>query len=677
MNQQKSKQTVLSIPEGKICDYIDSKFRDDTPEEYVRQNIEKRLVNEHKYLKSQIFVEYTLKLGSKKPRADLVIFPINCTDFIQEKVKIIIECKKESVSPTNKNEGLDQLKSYMSICPNCEWGLWTNGKVKEVFRKVINENKEIEFKGYNDIPSADGSVENIDRPKRNTLKNAVEDNLLFVFKACHNHIYANDGWPKEAAFFEFLKLIFCKIEDEKNIPNELEFYATSSEKSNPDGQLTVQKRISKIFANVVKKHPQIFDSNDKIKLTPRSLSYVVSELQKYSLLRTHIDIKGKAYEEIVGANLRGDRGEFFTPLNVMKMTVDMMEPKNNEKVLDPSCGTGGFIVAAMNKVISELESDLEKSIGKPKEEWNYDEVKMCQDRISEVASNNFFGFDINPELVKATKMNMVMNNDGSGNILRTDSLLPPHEWDEDLKTNLANVLQIKKSDIRNEKTIGFFDVIVTNPPFGSKIPIRDPHILAQYQLGHIWTKDRDIGHWSITDRLQSSVPPEQLFIERCWQFLRPGGRMGIVLPDAILGAPGIEYIRQWMIEKTYIIASIDLHEDAFQPKNGTQTSVIILQKKTQEEMDIEEKSGQRRDYNIFMAPIEKVGHDKRGYTLFKRDKFGNEILVIEREVEPLGFNSQKDSFAAETESKIKVIDDQTLSVAPIFKKWRQEEGIGW
>lgn len=122
----------------------------------------------------------------------------------------------------------------------------------------------------------------------------------------------NDGLQKQPAFFELLKVIFCKIEDERNIPNPLEFYTTSEERSNPDGQLTVKKRISKIFERVKKKHGKIFDSNDEIKLAPRSLAYIVSELQKYSLLNTNIDIKGKAYEEIVGANLRGDRGEFFT-----------------------------------------------------------------------------------------------------------------------------------------------------------------------------------------------------------------------------------------------------------------------------------------------------------------------------------------------------------------------------
>lgn len=249
-----AERRVIVIPEGKICDYIDGKFRNDTPEEYVRQTIEKRLINEHRYTTSQVRIEYTLQLGSSKKRADIAIFDKNCTDFSQQNIRIIIECKKETIEPTNAADGVGQLKSYMSACPNCEWGMWTNGKQKEVYRKVVNEVGIITFEDFNDIPSADGNLDDIDRPKRNTLKNASDDNLLFVFKTCHNHIYVNDGLQKQPAFFELLKVIFCKIEDEKNIPSPLEFFSTSKERNNPDGQLTVKKRISQIFSRVKKKH---------------------------------------------------------------------------------------------------------------------------------------------------------------------------------------------------------------------------------------------------------------------------------------------------------------------------------------------------------------------------------------------------------------------------------------
>ena len=668
---------VIVIPDGKICDYIDSKFRNDTPEEYVRQTIEKRLVNEHKYLTSQIKIEFTLQVGSRKPRADIVIWDKDAPEQTQGTIKIIIECKKETVDARNAKDGIAQLQSYMSVCPNCEWGMWTNSTQKFVFRKYTDETGNICFMEYNDIPSADGNLDEVNRPSRKNLRNASDDNLLFVFKTCHNHIYVNDGMQKQPAFFELLKVIFCKIEDERNIPKPLEFFTTSEERSNPDGQLTVQKRISQIFQRVKKRHGKIFDANDEIKLTPRSLAYIVSELQRYSLLSTNIDIKGKAYEEIVGANLRGDRGEFFTPRNVMKMVVEMINPHIDEKVLDSSCGTGGFLVQAMTHVIAQLEAEFSASMGIPKKDWDGDTVKVFQDRISEMASTSFFGFDINPDLVKATKMNMVMNNDGSGNILQTNSLLPPHEWTDEFKTRLAEALHIKKSEIRNYESIAFFDVIVTNPPFGSKIPIKDKNILEQFEHAHIWENEKKTGTWKMTERLQSSVPPEILFIERCTQFLVSGGRMGIVLPDSILGSPGLGYIREWLIQNHRIIASIDLHVDTFQPRNGTQTSVLFLQKKTVEQKAREATTGQMADYNIFMAMVERVGHDKRGNPLFKRDVEGNEILAPDTDtIMVLGETGEGDRTVSH-ERKSKVPDDQTTDVPAIFDGWKRREGIAW
>lgn len=667
---------AIIIPDGYIYDYIDSKFRKDTKEEYVRQNIEKRLVNEHKYKREQISIEFPVKMGVKRKRVDIVIFPEG-TDKKQENINIIIECKKEKTEPKDKKEGVEQLKSYMSACLNCEWGMWTNGKAKYVFRKVQLSDGRLDWEEPNDIPSKDGSIEEIDRPKRSTLKLATEDNLLFAFRTCHNHIYVTDGLQKQPAFFELLKVIFCKILDERNVEQPIEFFASSRERSSPDGQLTVQKRMSKIFEKVKLRYPTIFDKNDEIKLKPRSLAYVVSELQKYSFLDTIIDVKGKAYEELVGANLRGDRGEFFTPRNVVKMSIKMLDIGIADRVLDPACGTGGFLVIAMNNVISRLKKEMEKFTGKPEKEWNDMQREKVRERIKEIAQQQFFGFDINPDLVKATKMNMVMNNDGSGNILQNDSLTPPHEWSDEVKDSLCRFFNLPKGTLRQPKDIALFDVVVTNPPFGTKLPIKDSTILEQFDLGHLWRKNEN-GEIFKTDDIMASRAPEVLFIERCWQFLRPNGRMAIVLPDAILGAPGIEYasIREWIIQHCKIIASIDLHPDTFQPNNGTQTSVLFLQKKTQQEMDEELRTRKMKNYNVFFAMVDKMGHDKRGNTVFKRDNEGNELLIPETD-ELLMSNISDGTLTVQNVPKKKVIDDQTDVVADMFLKWKKSEGIEW
>ena len=674
-----SSRQFTVIPDGKVVDYVDGKYRNNTPEEYVRQTIEMRLINEHNYDYDQIKIEYTLHVGSKKPRADIVIWKKDEPEQTQANIHLIIECKKEAVDARNAKDGIGQLQSYMSVCPNCEWGMWTNSRQKYVFRKTIDESGKIIFEEYNDIPSADGNLDDVNRPTWASLKTAHDDdNLLFVFRTCHNHIYANDGLQKQPAFFELLKVIFCKIEDERRFPLPLEFYTTSAERSNPDGQLTVQKRISAIFKRVKKQYQKIFDPNDEIKLSPRSLAYVVSELQRYSLLNTDIDYKGKAYEEIVGSNLRGDRGEFFTPRNIMRMVVEMIAPKIDERVLDSSCGTGGFLVTAMTYVMEQLKKQFSDAFDAKYEDWNADQVSQYRNRVSDMAASNYFGFDLNPDLVKATKMNMVMNNDGSGNILRTNSLLPPHEWTQEFRTSLAAGLQVEAEELRDHHSIGYFHVIVTNPPFGSKIPIKDESILKQYDLAHIWECDKNSGLWTMTKRLQSFVPPEILFIERCTQFLKPGGRMGIVLPDSILGSPGLGYIREWLVKNHRIIASIDLHADTFQPHNGTQTSVLILQKKTQAEKDYEKRSGVAADYNVFMAMVEKVGHDKRGNPTFKRDKEGNEILVKEDKNNDAFSEKKRTGIHAVTHQRIvKVRDDQSLTIPALFRDWKKQEGLRW
>ena len=671
--------TRLAIPDDKILDFIDGKtLRSDKPEEHVRQNIAKRLVNSMGYPKDRIKVEFGIKSGSNKPRLDIAIFDEGVA-HIQENVFGIVECKKETISPSDKKEGIEQLKSYLSVCPNAKWGLWTNGKHREVWLRTEN-NGRVEFVEDTDMPLASGKKAGRSRQK---LEKALGDVLLYAFKACHNHIHVTDGFQKEKSFFELLKIIFCKIEDEKGV-RALQFYVDAAELNDPDGQIACKKRISDIFDRVKIKFPTIFPASEGIDLKPMSLVRVVSELHGYSLLKTDIDIKGKAYEEIVGSNLKGDRGQFFTPRNFMEMAVHMVNPRMLsegvwERVLDPSCGTGGFVVSALLHVIKHIDALYVESIGLPKDDWDQDQWNSYRDGIKEVAERCFFGFDIAPELAKAAKMNMVMNNDGSGNMLSENSLLPPHQWSMEFREALAKSLNlqrlpseasVKAEDLTTWKDLAKFDVIVTNPPFGSKIPVMDQSILGQYDLAHIWEKpDAKGGKWVMTDRLQKSVPPEQLFIERCVQFLRPGGRMAIVLPDSILGSPGLGYIRQWIRQETIVYASVDLHQDAFQPHTGVQTSILVVQKKTDAEKS---QPNGLVTQKTFMAMADKVGHDKRGNTIFKRDDHGNDILV---EIEDVVIDEDGKS---KTEVRMeRVIDDQAPLIAQAFDQWKEKEGLPW
>ena len=199
---------VTTLPDGKISDFVDQKIRNDTPEEYVRQNIERRLVLELGYPPDQIEVEFPLKLGSSRVRADLAVFPAG-VGHTQDHALILIECKRDSVEPSAKKDGVEQLKSYLSACPNAEWGLWTNGKRKSVLRKVT-EGGQIVWSEPNDLPGSDGDVEELDRPKREDLRLATGDNLLFSFRICHDQAKMNRIGD--------LVLVAAKLRDEAWVP---------------------------------------------------------------------------------------------------------------------------------------------------------------------------------------------------------------------------------------------------------------------------------------------------------------------------------------------------------------------------------------------------------------------------------------------------------------------------
>ena len=644
-----TRPTAVIVQQGKILDYIDGLTqRNETPEEYVRQEIAKSLVREYGYEKQEISVEFMLRLGSRKPRADLVIFDEG-DPHDQDRARAIIECKSQKIKSTDRKDGVGQLQSYMAGCPNVVYGMWTNGIERFCYRRVVADGK-VSFEEIPDIPGKGRTEDEVERPRFDQLKAASSDALLFAFRRCHNYIAGNQGLQKPDAFWELLKIIFCKIHDERS-SDEVDFYATSKERHGLNGRLKAKKRLDNLFNDVKAEYPTIFRTNEAIELNPAVLAYIVSQLQMYSLLESDIDVKGRAYEEIVGSNLRGDRGEFFTPRNICQMTVAMLDPTERQLILDPACGTGGFLITAMNYVIEKIRV---AEIGK----WG--DVERAEtaigQRVQRYAQNNIVGMDLNPNLVKASKMNMVMNNDGTGGLFQSNSLKVPATWDDDL---------------RARRIMEQVDLLFTNPPFGSKIPIDDPSILETYDLGHVWSYNSQTDEWTMTEAVQKSQPPEILFIERCVRFLKPGtGRCAIVLPDGILGSPGLGYVRDWILRNTRVLASIDLHADTFQPHVSVQTSVLILERKTNTEIAIE-TAGQMRDYEVFMAVANHIGHDKRGNVTYVRDRKGNEI--VEEVEETLKEYEGGRPVYKKQRSRRKVIDDNTLQIAQKFRSWLYEK----
>ncbi len=645
-------EPTIIVPAGKIRCYVHpDKFRDDTPEEHVRQRVARSLVEEYGYDKSDLHLEFPVQMGSGKPkRADIAIFPPGQTHK-QENTFIIVEAKREDIKPTDRNNGVEQLKSYMAACLTSRWGLWVGSEMIALEKEVDPKRaKQEPFPYATDIP-----LKGTDEPKRLEFSELVPatEGLRSVFKRCHNYLHTNGNLGKEKAFFELLKLIFCKIHDERESAGTLEFCVTSEERRSELGQRKLKARISKLFDTVKEDYPYIFPSaSEIIELDNRSLAYSVAELQKFSLLQTASDIKGEAYEEIVGVTSRRDHGAFFTPRNVCDMAAQIVlstyrpEQLLKLKILDPACGTGGFLRAALLAIKEIIAEQEYKKWGKSGDKAQ----AAITNRLRSTCDSNIFGIDKLPELVRAAQMNLAMHGDGSTNVFHVNSLQPFGSWPDEARKRLKP---------------GSFDVVFTNPPFGSKLPIDDPQTLDQFDLSRFEAKSP-----------RSSMPPEQVFVERCLEFLKPGGRMAIVLPDSILSNPGLAWLRRWVLRNAWIIASVDLPREMFsKSETHTMTSLLVLQKFSSEERRIVDQVGRLPDYEIFMAIADKVGWDLRGQPVFVRTPEGEEVL--RKTVRTVtGRNAKGEVIETKREVEEPIIDDHLPAISDLFVQWLKGRAPG-
>jgi len=676
------------IPEGFIQDFITGEPLKDTPKEHIRQDLARVLFHEYNFHVEDMEKDYwiTVENGEssrERRRADIAIFPAGLSDHSdQNNVIRLIQAEAPGTSFNNVTRGVNLLQEMMAACRECEFGLWTNGTTERYAYRRLAKRFDWLFEEIIDIPGAGQTLEDIDNFNQDDLKIAVGESLLQTFKRCHNYIAANQGIKKDQAFWELLKLIFCKIHDERT--SALEFRVRSIERNSMDGQQRAISRIARLFREVKDTYISIFRDNEEIQLNPRVVSYIVSQLQGYDLLRSSVDVKGTAYEEIVGANLKGDRGQFFTPRNVIRMAVTMLHPTEVKTILDPACGTGGFLVEVLNYVITQIRTK-EKSRWAHKSNPSPEEQATLIERIRSYATTHIYGVDFDPDLVKATQMNMVMNNDGQGHLFAVNSLDNPHNWPPEVQAALS---------------FETFDIVLTNPPFGSKLEIDDPAILKMYELARRWEK-LDNGSWWPTGGYQRKMPPEILFIERCWHFLKPGtGRMGIVLPDGILSNPDLEYLRVWILRNCWVLSSIDLPVETFLPHTGTQTSVLFLQRKPKLASLHAHIAGEEEEYPVFMAMAEKVGKDRRANPVYKRDPYGNELWFDMLEEEQVWIEEPSDGplFESSPNSgrflrerngqyfirrqeirqvtrKVKQLDDDLPKIASAYRHFVKEHGI--
>lgn len=523
------------------------------PEEVVRQDFEQLLHNDYRYPKECMDIEVPIQMGSSRRVCDIAIY--DSPD--RENLVGIIETK----SPKDQTgAGMKQLESYMSAQSTCYWGVWTNGNDIQCARKDKSTGR-IEFNPAYTIPTygeGDGAKARI--KSYDDLRPASD--LKWIFRIINNRLYANTNLPRsEKQGAEMVRLIFSKLSDE--------YYARESD-AVPRFQIyedepakETRKRIDRLWADT--RHApigsQIFGDHEKIEIDDYSLHLVVSTLQGYSLLKTNRDVVGDAFEVFSEKQFAGEKGQFFTPRSVVSMIVRMVSPKANETILDPACGSGGFLVAALNH-LTEGKDDSQKR---------------------DIAEHSLHGIDKEADLSKICKAHMSILGDGKSNIVTADSL-DVESWGVDARAKFYEP----------DGTPKLFDIVVTNPPFGSKIKVEKQSVLAKFELG------------------RTKTPPQVLFIERCIGMLKPGGRLGIVLPDGILGNPRDAYIRDWILKHAEVQAVIDCPTETFMPHTGTKTSVLILRKLQEGETSPK--------CNIFFAIAEHCGHTFRGNDV--RDKNG-------------------------------------------------------
>lgn len=653
---------LTTLDEGTLLDYITGKPVKDTPKEQVRQRIGRALFHEYAISVEDMRPDFRLKVDGKNKKVDIAIFTPG-SDHTLENLRRIVVCEKE---PTNGKKGAFRLRDHdqakkefellhgaMAAAEHCKYGLWTNGLEFFFFDKRLTR-FDVKFDPIGDWPMADESISLREVASFARLRKADPEMLRIAFRRCHNFIHGNEGMPKDAAFWQFLYLIFAKMYDEKRSRSDMpRFWAGPTEQFDPEGRKQIRARIEPLFKEVKRQYGSIFRGNEEITLTDRALSFMVSEIAKYDLGRTDVEAKGVAYQEIVGDNLRGDRGQYFTPRGAVKLTVAILDPKPTERFLDVACGPGGFVVTTIDHQNRRFHAEANLPIGAESTE----EFLAIQDRLAHYAETYLFGADFDQFLVRAAQMNVVMASNAEAHLFHMDSLEFP-------QGHLSGVEGARKAI-----PLGSIDVLATNPPFGSDIPIVDPSILRQFELAFIWERTEN-GEFRNTGRLQSSVAPEVLFIERCIQWLKPSGRMGIVLPDGILGNPGDEYIRWWILRHCWVLASVDLPVESFivEANVNILTSLLFLKKKTQQEIAAADLGGEP-DYPVFMAVAEKVGYDRRGNTLYKRRPDGEEI-VEEREVTERitvsGYTVER-----KLRRKSKVVDDDLPAIAEGYREFRQ------
>jgi len=623
-------ESAEPIPQDTLVCPLTGELMPEKPEEHVLQNLVEQLHREYRVelsdMERDVKVTCIDAAGKKKTIISSIAVYEHAKSHELKNIIRVVLVAKTGVKVSDAAVGqLDLLLSNLSEDRAAVYGVWTNGKEMAFRMRTYDEATGFPVSTeLTDFPAPDETLADLDDADRRPLRVAAGDSLLRTFSHCHDYL-STVGLRDEKAFWQLLYLIFAKILDEQQ--SKRLFFVGATERNTPEGQARIAKRVHALFESVKSEFKNVFDGYERLEPNDRALAYVAAQLARFDLLSTDTDAKGMAFEAITSHTLKQKKGQFFTPRNVIRMMVEMVDPRPGKRVLDPACGSGGFLIVALNHARRRILGKL----GCPYPDSPVpSETKRADPLVKRYARESLFGVDVDSDLRKAARMNMVMNGDGHGHIFNFNSLEYGVFGQKETVAKTRYRTQ-EMQDLERELGVGpgeahgQFDYVFTNPPFGAKIPVEDPEVLRHYELGHTWRRE---GTRWVKYGLQKKVPPEVLFIEACWKFLKPGtGVMALVVPNGILGNPGeqMEFARAWLMGQSELLASVDLPGETFLPQVAVQASCVFLRRRAPKETRMTGPGGPKQR-PVFMAIAEECGHGRRGETRYLREPDGSESL---------------------------------------------------
>jgi type I restriction enzyme M protein len=539
-------------------------------EEQVRAEYWAELIFRYGYEPARIGVEVVVPDRTPKDAADLVVF----LDDARTRPFAVIECKRDGVTDAEFTQAVEQ------ACGNGTWAKFRAqyvGVIAGQTRRFLDFSEkygvlEREANIIADLPRQYGKPEEwrFFKGTKEDIQPVSKETLIATIKKCHQTLWGGGRLSPPMAFGELCKLLFVKIQDEKTPRKNGQPYEFQIKTHEPSRKLA--ERIKAIYDEAKKKDPQVF--TDTIRIDDATLRTLVSHMEAVSFSKTDLDTKGVAFEQFMDGFFKGDFGQYFTPREIIAFAVEMMQPKADELVLDPACGSGGFLLYALDHVRHEASEYYEMGSQDHFRHWH------------DFAMQNLFGIEINDEIARVAKMNMILHDDGHSNIAGDDSLDRPDA--------------IRKRTGNNGFAEGRFDLILTNPPFGAQVNLTERPYLPDFYFGN---QEDAKGK----RKPRKNQKTEILFIERVYQFLKPGtGRAAVVLPDGILTNSSLQYVRDFLLERFQILAVVSLPQTAFAHFGaGVKASIVFLRRRAKNEKPDDDEA-------IFMAAPEKIGYDATG-----------------------------------------------------------------